>query len=508
MNKTTLAAIGIFLLLLAGVIWSTTRSPERGITRVSLEGIDAEAIDKVEISGKNAVTLTKEGELWRVESGKEADTNAVERLVEAIPKVVSSDLVTTDEARFADLEVDDENGTRVKAYAGTEELANFVIGKSAKGGSHVRLDDKVFVVQRLYASTFSRQPSTWLQRKLFNEKLADASRVEVDLADAEPFVLVKTDNTWRLEDESALPAGFRFDKNGASSLASTLVNARAKEILDEDPGVDATGLGEPDVFAFVVEQGEGDNTTTVRHELKVGGALEDKSVYAQVTGKADVITLPEYTVKNLRKKPTDFRDLRMMELETNEVTSVSIRDPDKRLTLEKQGAEWKIGSHSETIPDDFTLDPAAVTRRLSAIKNARAAKVASVSASAAGLTRPSATVTATLDDGSKATISFGKETKDDNRDMVYARGNADSAVYLVTKWTRQNLTGGVDTFKKTGDPSGLSNIDPKALQNLPPDVRAGLMKQIQQKKQQQMMIERLQRMAEREAKKKAEAKPE
>jgi hypothetical protein len=497
----------MFGILLAAVIWSTGRTPERGITRVSLEGIDSEAIDKLEISGKNAVTLKKDGDLWRVESGKEADANAAKRAVEAIPTIVSSDLVTTDEARFAELEVDEEKGARVKAFVGAEEVADFVVGKSAKGGSHVRFGDKVFVAKKLYASTFSREPSSWLQRKLFNDTLADVSRVEVTIAGEKPFALSKTDNTWGLEDESILPKGFRFDKNGASSLASTLVNARAKDILDEDPGVEKTGLDSPDVFAFVIEEGEGDTKSSVRREVKVGKAVssEDKSVYAQVSGKSDVITLPEHTVKDLRKKPTDFRDLRMMQLDKDKVASVAIKDADKNLVLEKQGAEWKFGKHTETIPDDFNLDPAAVTRRLSAIANARAAKVAEVSAAAAGLGRPSATVTATLEDGKKVTIAFGNETKDGDRDMIYARGNADDAIYLVTKWTRQNLTGGVDTFKKTGDPSGLSNIDPKALQNLPPDVRAGLMKQLQQKKQQQMMIERMQRKAEREAKKEADA---
>jgi hypothetical protein len=116
-----------------------------------------------------------------------------------------------------------------------------------------------------------------------------------------------------------------------------------------------------------------------------------------------------------------------------------------------------------------------------------------VSKSAAGLAGPSATVTATLDGGKTARLSFGKETKDDNRDMIYASGNADSAVYLVTKWTRDNLTGGLDKLKKRADPSGLGDIDPKALQNLPPDVRAGLMKQLKQKQQQQALIEQLQK---------------
>ena len=98
---------------------------------------------------------------------------------------------------------------------------------------------------------------------------------------------------------------------------------------------------------------------------------------------------------------------------------------------------------------------------------------------------------------------LSKEIKEENRDLLYARGNVDDAIYLVTKWTRQNLTGGLKTFQKTADPSGLSNIDPKTLSNLPPDVRSGLMKQIEEKKRQQQLIEKFQRQAEKKAKKEA-----
>ncbi|MFC1610469.1 DUF4340 domain-containing protein, partial [Myxococcota bacterium] len=361
------------------------------------------------------------------------------------------------------------------------------------------------VVKQVYSSTFSRESATWLERKLFDAKLADVKRIEVSLQGQPPFALVKADNKWDLEDKSVLPGGFRFDKNGASSLASTLVNARAKDILDEDPGVEKTQIDKADSFAFVVEEGEGEGKSTVRRELRLGGPLEDKTVYAKVGGKEDVITLPEYTAKNLRKAPTDFRDLKMMDFDPAKVTKVAIRDAGLRLTLERQGAEWKIAESSDKIPDDFTLDPGMVVRRLSALANTRAAKVAEgVSAGLAGLGRPGASVTATLEDSKTVTVAFGNEIKEDNRDLIYARGNADNAVYLVTKWTRQNLAGGLKTFKKTADPSGMSNIDPKALQNLPPDVRAGLMKQMQQKQRTQKMMERFQRQAEKKAKAKTE----
>jgi hypothetical protein len=506
MKKSTLIAVVVFAALLAGVIWVQTRAPERGITRISFAEVDATAIDRIEITGKNPVKLKKDGELWRVESGKEADAAGAKRAAEAVPQIQSTDFVTKDSARFAELEVDDEKGARVAAYAKDQKVAEFVVGKSAKGGSHVRVGDEVYLVQRVYASTFSREASQWLERKLFTDKLAEVTRVEVALQGKPAYALLKKDSKWELEDAKSLPAGFRFDANSASSLASSLLNARADEVLDADPGVAVTKLDAADVLAFVVEQGEGETKTTVRREIKLGAAKEDKKVFAQVTGKPDVVTLAEYTAKSLRKAPTDFRDLKMITLDTEKVVKLSMDDGKNKLVLEKQGTEWKIASSTEKIPDDFSLDPAAVTRRLSAVANARGAEVVE------GMSRVgmgAVTASVTLEDKKTVSLVFGREfKKEDGRDMQYAMGNADNLVYAVTKWTRENVTGGLKSFKKSADPSGLSNIDPKALQNLPPDVRAGLMQQMEEKKRQQEMIERFQRQAERKAKMEAKAAPE
>ncbi len=510
MKKSTLVAVVVFLALLGGVVWTMSRAPERGITRMSFAEVDVAAIDRLEMTGKHAVELSRDGELWKVKSGKEADSAAAKRAAEAIKEITSSDFVTSDPARYAEFEVDDEKGTRVKAYAKGQPVAEFVVGKTASGGSHIRVGGDVFVVKRVYTSTFAREGSQWLERKLFGDKLADATRVEVSLAGQAPYALVKKESKWELENAVGLPQGFRFDAAQASSLVSSLVNARADEILDADPGLETTKLGpESDLLAFVVETGEGESKTSVRRELRLGASKEDKKVYAQVSGKPDVVTLAEWTAKSLRKAPADLRDLKFMSLETDKVVKLDIQDGRERLVLEKQGAEWKVSSSSETIPGDFTLDPAGVSRRLSAIANARAAEVApGVSAAAAGLAGAKAQVIVTLEDKKSAVIKFGKEfKKEDGREMQYAAGNADNLVYAVTKWTRENITGGLKTFKKTGDPSGLSNIDPKALQNLPPDVRAGLMQQIEEKKRQQQMIERLQKQAERKAAGEAAAAP-
>src|SRR5512137_1425314 len=131
MKKSTVIVVVVFIALLGGAYLLMSKKPERGITRISFSAVDKDKIDRVVIGGPNATELKKQGDKWQLASGKDADADAVKRLLEAIPKVDSADLVTKDTARFADLEVSDEKGTTVAASANGVEVAKFVVGKAA-----------------------------------------------------------------------------------------------------------------------------------------------------------------------------------------------------------------------------------------------------------------------------------------------------------------------------------------------------------------------------------------
>ena len=111
------------------------QNPERGITRISFSNLDTGPVDRVVVEGKNPIELKKVDGVWVLADGKRANQRSVERLLEALPNIQSSDLTTREEKRFAEFEVDEEKGSHVVAYAGSEVLVDFWVGKSASGGS-------------------------------------------------------------------------------------------------------------------------------------------------------------------------------------------------------------------------------------------------------------------------------------------------------------------------------------------------------------------------------------
>ena len=498
MKKTTLVWIAVFIGLLVGVLVSMQDKSARGITRIDFSSVDPTSVDKVEISGPQAVKLHKDGELWRLDNDKEADSGAVQRMLDAIPSINSSQLVTRNNDRFADLEVDDDKGLSVKAFSGDKLVANFIIGKVASGETHVRVKDEVYGVKGLSRFLFAKDKSAWHQLKFFKTALDDVESVEVKLAGAPAYGLSKKDKDWAITDPSVLPQGFRFDKNAARSLVSSLANLRAQSVEENDPGVDKTGLSDQADSLTLHSKGGVSNT------VLLGLSNDDKKVFAKLQGGDDVFLLAEYNAKNLRKKATDLRELTLVQIDKDKVNKLQIQNGKDLLVLSKKDGAWSIDKSSVKVPDDFKFDPSAVDRRLGAMANARAFQLAQdQDAGKASLRKPSATITATLDDNSQVRLQFGKEFELDKRKLVYARGNIDDSIYALTGYLRDSLCKGLDGFKKTapapnamgGPGGGLGGIDPSSLANLPPEVRAQLMQQLQQKQRQQQMMQQIKAQA-------------
>jgi len=491
MNKSTLLAVLVFAALAAAAIVTLREKPERGITRLSFRGLEPEAVTAIEIEGPNPVQLRKQDGVWMVE-GKRADEAAVKRLLDAVAAVDTSNLVTRNTTRFAELEVEGDKAVRVKLLAGDATVADFVVGSAASGGSNVRSGDVVYTVAGMYRGAFSHARTGWLDLALFREEPEDVRKVEVKLDGKQPYALVRDGEEWRLEDPSLMPEGYRFDAAAARGLVNALVRARARDILDDDPGSEKTGLTDhADTLAFQVASSSGE---TGSRSLSLGAERQKDEIYARASTREELVTLPAYLAESLRKTVADLRDLTLMSVGPSEAERLEIVQPDKRLVFELSGGTWQIAESTERPPEDFDLDEGAVRRRLAQLAVARAqAEAPPTSPEAAGLEKPSAHISVTLSGGDVVTLKFGNESKLNDQSVVFARGNADERIYLVRTAERDSLLGGLQTFARREAPGGgLGHLDPEKLQNLPPEVRESLLRQLAEQQQRQRLVDSLQ----------------
>ena len=77
MKRSTLVAVAVFVALLVATVYSLNQKPERGISRLTFANLDTDALDRIEVGGEQPVELSKKGDSWHLESGREADPEAV-----------------------------------------------------------------------------------------------------------------------------------------------------------------------------------------------------------------------------------------------------------------------------------------------------------------------------------------------------------------------------------------------------------------------------------------------
>lgn len=486
MKMTTLIALLVFVVLGAGVLLNQQARPERGITRISFTDVTVDGIDRVNIAGDKPIELRKENGKWMLSSGKRADAGAVTRMLESITRAESSDLVTENPDRFADLEVTEEKGATVRAFASGVSVAEFTLGKGARNGSYMRVGDSVYLVPRVYRGAFQRDASGWLERKLFADTLDDVEKVEVNLAGEEPYTLVKKGTDWALAEGTAVPEGFRFDDAAARTLATSLVGAQADDLLDDAPDVAEAGLGEEaDVLTFHVG-GESNPRT-----LRLGKETEGSAVYAKASTFDETITVPTYLANNLRQSFDDLRDLSLMDFDATTAKRLELQNGGEHLVFTKVDGEWQLEQASQE-EGEFELDPNEVTRRI--VDVARLRGLAFAEGNDTTLAEPSASVTITSAGDESIRLAFGAPTKWEDDEVVIAEGNADDRLYVVSTRARDNVLRGRDSFRRQAAPANaLGNIDPEALQGLPPEVRDSLLQKIAEEKKKEEMLKALQK---------------
>lgn len=145
---------------------------------------------------------------------------------------------------------------------------------------------------------------------------------------------------WRLQQ----PQEARADGAAVERLIGTLRGLRVEDFLSESAFADlvAYGMGREDA---VLEISAWQDGRPERIDLTVGKVKEDAKelVYAKVGDIGGICLLPAEPVSRLAVRADSMRDRRLCDATPAEVASLVLRDGERKLVLQRQGAEeWTI----------------------------------------------------------------------------------------------------------------------------------------------------------------------
>jgi len=482
MNRKLIVGL-LFIGLIAVWVIKGNAPAERGIARLSFSGLASEKVTGIEIAGKNPIALEKREGLWIV-GKREANDAAVQGLLAALGNLKSSNLVTERSSKFPDFELDDAQALRVNISQDGTVVADFWLGKAAKGGSYLRSEGRVFHVKGVFPHQFSKPLSSWVERKLFKFSGADIEKVSATLKGQALWTLVRDQaGILAFAEAMKLPADFRVDQKVQVGLVDAIAGLRVKEFIEE-PAV----------------QGKRDESFLLEVQLK--GHSEKLSIRLNTNSEGDVFMgvsersiqalLPLSIAKSLRKSLEDFRNLHPMDFNEGEIKQLTLQDGKKFVRFKRSAeGQWQLESSRPKAKADFVFDPSMVDRRLGFMKALRAGRLGGSKRDFRVLSKHRRFIDLIQADGSKLRLRVGAVRKFGDKKEALVRGNVDGLGYWVDKGSVDRLLGGIETFKKMAPPLGLGNLDPSVLKSLPPQLQEQLRQQIHAEKRKQEMMKQI-----------------
>lgn len=473
MNKSTLIAVGVFVVLLVVALATREGQVSEGMATFQWKPVERSAITRLELTGANQALLVKAGAGWTVADPAKpteafaTDEAQVNALLDAVAALKVKTWVTAKKDRHAELEVDEAKAAKLTVSGDQGVLGTVLLGKpSQSGGRYVRApgQDDVFVADGPLAYAARKDVAGFRKRALISLKADDLVGLEVKKKDQRLEVTLR-DGAWTLE--SPAPANYRFDPQAAAQLARAFASLSAQDFAKD---------GAADTSSVVVTARAKDGAA-VTVSL---GTESNGTVPLRLENDAQVYQVPAYQAQQLAKTVEDLRDLRLWSYEAAKVQKVSVTAGAKKVTVSKSGETWTL-SEPKAAPPDF--DAAQVPVVLSQLAGLRATRLDESAAAKKACQAPAtATVELTLEDRSRRTLRFGGEL---GANELCAQGSSDALTYAVPKAMRARFEDGPALFKRPPPrpPMGAGGI--QGLEQLPPDIRAKLEAQLRAQMPQQ-----------------------
>jgi hypothetical protein len=451
MNRKTALAFGAFLLL-SVIAFIALRSPEKGERRGDrprpVAKINPLDYDTLAVTRNKATTvLHRDHGNFTVTSpvNYPADATAAKAAFEAVEKLDFGDVVTDQKAKQAEFEVGDD-GLRVAAKKGDTVLGELIIGKALGAGTMVRVPgkDDIWQANGSIRFTFDKSDTDWRDKSITTFTAADAETIDIKSKTGGTIELKKAqkkaDDKAAGNDEwtvatSSVPIP-KLDTTAAGSMISALSSWKTNEFGDNvKPEVSA--LGDPALTITVTLKG-GKKVTAL-----IGNKKTDDEFYVKNGESPQVFVVKKWAVEHINKRPIDFRDKTICDIDANDLTEVAVSHGAESYTIVKNGKDWKA-----TKPAKTELDASKVTPIAGAFKAWKATGFADDPSSlkAGGLVKPQATIVA-KSKAATCTLKIGDESKDKQSYFVQA-GNAPD-VFTVAKWSADRILVKVHDIKKT-----------------------------------------------------------
>jgi hypothetical protein len=265
-NRRLLYILGGLIVILAFTI--LVKIPKESSTlRDKIVDFDSTEVAKIMLypkitAGKPFEFLRKDGK-WIVRQEKiesAARKYEVENIMIELMSVKPQNLVSKNKSKWAEYEVSDSTGTRIKFLNSKDKvLSDVIVGKftykqlnnqmsmygrnNIQGTSYVRVtrEDEVFGVEGFLALSFNRSFNDWRDNSLISFNMDDITSIKYTYPADSSFVLSKKDSKWMVDSAPADSAETVSYVSSLSTMTGQEFNDTFKPVVNPDYQINIEG---------------------------------------------------------------------------------------------------------------------------------------------------------------------------------------------------------------------------------------------------------------------------
>jgi hypothetical protein len=315
----------------------------------------------------------------------------------------------------------------------------------------------------LVLATRERQVSVGVH-KLELPKLDKAQVTALELTGARNVTLRKEGEGWIVADPGKPDAKYAADENLVTSAIDALREVRHPDFVsDRAERLAEYELDDAKGLKLKVIQSGGPSV-----ELVLGKASKNGGAYLREAGRNDVFVHQGRLDWTVRKELKDWRKRRIVALEMDKLSQLTVRSRDGESVTLKAGAnpdEWSLAEGTQT-PAGFRFSSQAAQQLALQLASLHAQDFLEGDAaadSATGLGEAHDSVEAQLKDGKKVVVHLGRQPDaKDGSGTVAVRVEGDAQVYQLPQYAAAQLRKRLVDFRD----SSLLQFDPQKVTKL------------------------------------------
>ncbi|HWP92519.1 MAG TPA: DUF4340 domain-containing protein [Thermodesulfobacteriota bacterium] len=419
----TLIAILILALLLAYLfLFELKKTSEEGEGNgVVFTDVNKEQINEISLKyPSQTVICQKKGEGWFVlkdSKGFKADDNIISRMIADISDMKMEKVVSENPTDLSGFGLSQPK-VEVLAKAPDKEIRLAIGDESPVGtGTYILAngENKVLLVERGSILSFLDQSVDDIRDKQVVKLSEDKLKGMRFKSGGLTFELERKDGEWAGKD---ILEYVEIDQDKISSVASTLSNLRIRNFEDDEPeGLKSYGLDSPGTEVELIQDGE-----TIH--ILFGNKKEDGGYYLKLSSGDSIYSVPDYVFAQVPKELNDFRVVRVVKLDPENVSRVEIERGGDTISILREDGNWVLENEK-----DKNVDEEKVQDLLEEINDITVEDFVDDNPSDLtpyGLDKPEVQITVSEGD-KKTTLLFGKT----ENEKVYAKVSDEKSVYAL-----------------------------------------------------------------------------